>query len=213
MKKRIFMTGLVLASVIIIIALTVQFYRESQVVSMEAYEGNNQEDYANYDVTVEHDPIALKIMSYEKDELFQTSDEDIVYGQVKKIKPVVILSDKDSPSHKKLKYNAYLMQIKVLSDIYGDTLKGKTIWTLAGRAYTGSIKEKDEGIFIIFKESMRITIKDGDLSISVLGKIPVKYSKGGYAMTSKYPEVKKLKSKNEVIDYWIEHDLVWRKTY
>ncbi len=183
--------------------LYIHFYGQR---TLEAYSDGSVKAYLNYESRM-YSEGCYETNKYTEEQLFGADDEMIIYGKVKETKPIVCL-DTDGKDDKKFKYNAYLVRIENRYSIYGDLKKGKEYWIFIGVEYTSSsLKEGNEGIFIIYNEPITLFFNDHKEKIKVSGMIYRKLDYS-YLLIDDNVDLDTLKNKEDVINYWKENNYI-----
>lgn len=170
-------------------------------------------------------------VDFTEQELFKQKSEKIIYGKIERVQDVVceagkmLLPDLELdetmeerikerangiPARKKYKYNACLVKIRVIHNLYGDLEEEKTYWIMMGEddLIERSADKNDKGLFVIFHNPTFVFLKDSLELVPIVGNITgLGISRLPYLLEKDWEGLDRLKTKEDVIAYWKKHKI------
>lgn len=174
------------------------FHDTLHVISFQ--EGGPYNDH--YEKKVNPELCYLSEPNYTEEELFGKDCKFIFLGKVLKIEDFLFEEGKHT-------YSCHTITVQIEKNIFGRLKKNQKVQIL--RKWN-SISEKDivdgrEGIFIVRDRPTKIIVSEKNKFMSIGNMHQDAYH--GYCMVEEMPEVKKLNTKKEVVDFWKEQN--WLK--
>jgi hypothetical protein len=154
---------------------------------------------------------------YTESELFGKECHFIFYGEVLSCDNYVFEKEYEGRFKKTpITYSCHIIKLAVKHGIYGHLKKGQEVYLLCRWHYTpqnNNIKKGKEGIFITNGLPVKIHFNQSDTDIVAIGSLRHKHSFHYYLvnMPPVYPdenELGDLKTKQDVISYWKENELI-----